>query len=341
MSTVPFFRSQRSGGLGLVGDIGGTNARFALADLGSARPRLISPRTFQCERFATAEDAIDAYLDMLGAGRPRSAVIAVAGPVKDGEIAFTNGSWRLSERALAARGFKSASLINDFAALALGVAGLGADERQTIGPSVDAAAGETIAVIGAGTGFGVGAVVWAGEQPIALTTEGGHASFAPNDEVESELLKILRARFGRVSIERILSGPGLQNLYSGLAEYYGAPAEAPAPEEITRQALSGEDHCSRETLDRFCAVFGSVAGDIALSFGALGGVYLAGGIAPDIIQHLQSSQFRRRFEAKGRFEDYMRQIPTGVVTQPHAALLGAAEHLRRLTAGRTPSPVAT
>jgi glucokinase len=330
MSTVAYSAGEANGALGLVGDIGGTNARFALADLSSPCPRLISPRTFVCDRFASAYAAIDTYLTASGGPRPQAAVIAVAGPVTGGEISFTNGAWRLSEQALVANGFSTARLINDFAALALGAAALGPEERRPIGPTAAAGAGETIAVVGAGTGFGVGAVVWDGGRPFALTTEGGHASFAPDDEIEDEVLAVLRRRFGHVSIERLLSGPGLQNLYGALADCYGAPTEPPEPEEITRQALAGEDPRSLETLDRFCAIFGSVAGDFALSFGARGGVYLAGGIAPAIQEHLQNSDFRRRFEAKGRFEGYMRTIPTSIILQPHAALIGAAEQLRRL-----------
>lgn len=259
-------------------------------------------------------------------------MIAVAGPVTGGETSFTNGAWRLSEGALAAHGFSAARLINDFAALALGAAALGPDERCLVGPEATAHAGETIAVVGAGTGFGVGAVVWDEGRPFALTTEGGHASFAPDNEIEDEVLAILRRRFGHVSVERLLSGPGLQNLYGALADCYGAPTQPPEPEEITRQALAGEDPRCIETLDHFCAIFGAVAGDFALSFGARGGVYLAGGIAPVIQEHLLASDFRRRFEAKGRFEGYMRAIPTSIILEPHVALIGAAEQLRRMGA---------
>ncbi len=328
------------GALGLVGDIGGTNARFAVTDLGSWPLRIISPRTFPCARFESAEAAIDGYLHQLGRQRPRSAVIAVAGAVSGGEMSFTNGAWSLSEQTLISQGFSTARLINDFAAVALGAAAVSAEEWQTIGPELPPAKGKTIAVMGAGTGFGVAALVRDGERSLVMTTEGGHASFAPSDAVEMEILKILQRRFGRVSIERVLSGPGLRNLYSALAEYHGAPAEAPSPEEIARQAECGEDHYSVETLDRFCAIFGSVAGDFALGYGALGGVYLAGGIAPNILNHLAKSQFRKRFEQKGRFRAYMSKIPTGVILQPHAALLGAAEQLRRLSEARSAQSLA-
>lgn len=326
-----------TGPLALVGDIGGTNARFALTDLSAGRPLIVSPRTFLCTEFDSAEAAIDRYLGALGRGRPRSAVIAVAGPVSRGAASFTNGVWSLSEQILTAHGFSTACLINDYAALALGAAGLVGEERQEIGPAIAAPTGETIAVIGAGTGFGVAGLAWDEGRPVAITTEGGHASFAPNDQIEVELLRILRARFGHVSIERMLSGPGLRNIYSALAELDGAPAEAPSPEDITTQALAGEDHLAVETLDRFCAIFGAAAGDIALTLGARGGVFLAGGIAPKILQRLQSGSFRRRFEAKGRFASYLQAIPTRVIVQPHAALLGAAEQLRRMQSNHSES----
>jgi glucokinase len=316
--------------LALVGDIGGTNARFALADLAAGPGAIAAPRTFLCQQFETAEAAIERYLAETGRPRPHAALIAVAGPVSGGEAVFTNGAWRLSASSLEDRGFRYARLINDYAALALAAPALEGDDRQAIGRPCPGVARETVAVIGAGTGFGVSALTWDEGRAIAVSSEGGHAAFAPSDEVEAGLLEILRRRFGRVSIERLLSGPGLCNLYAALTELEGAPTAPPTPAEITALAMSGEDHWAVQTLERFCAIFGSVAGDIALTLGARGGVYLAGGIAPRILPALQASQFRKRFEAKGRFEGYMRQIPTHVILQPHAALIGAAEQLRRL-----------
>lgn len=323
------YDSRREAAMALVGDIGGTNARFALTDLAAHRPRIISPRAFLCGEFSSAEAAIERYLAEVGRPRPRTAGIAVAGPVSGGHAAFTNGAWRLSADSLRSHGFSGARLINDYAALALAAPGLAGEDRHPVGPEQPFTPGETVAVIGAGTGFGVSGLAWDGARPVAVASEGGHAGFAPCDEVEAGVLEILGRRFGRVSIERVLSGPGLRNLYGALTELAGAPCEPPSPATITALALAGEDHWAVETLQRFCAIFGSVAGDIALTLGARGGVYLAGGIAPRILEPLQKSQFRKRFEAKGRFEAYLRQIPTFVILHPYAALLGAAEQLRR------------
>ena len=317
--------------LALVGDIGGTNARFALSDLAGGGG-LIAPRSYPCAEVASLEDAIEDYLKSAGATpRPATAMIAVAGPVTDGAITFTNGGWTLSEAGLGRRGFVSAKLINDFAALALAAGRLGGADVVDLGPGHSSHPGDSIAVVGAGTGFGAAALVRDGRAEMATATEGGHVSFAPVDEVEIEILSILARRFGRVSLERLLSGVGLQNLYGALAEISGRPdlAEAaPEPATITARALAGDDALCVQAVERFCAILGSAAGDFALAYGARGGVYVAGGVAPRILPLLQVSRFRERFEAKGRFKDYMATIPTRVVVHPFAALLGAERAIR-------------
>lgn len=189
----------------------------------------------------------------------------------------------------------------------------------------------TIAVIGPGTGFGASALVRGGGQVIAMATEGGHASFAPDDDVEREILRVLAAEFAHVSVERVLSGPGLKTLHGALNAIDGISESIEDPAEITERALRGETPFAR-TLDRFCAILGSVAGDFALYYGARSGVYIAGGIAPSILPILERSAFRRRFEAKGRFQSYLSAIPTNVIVHEHAAFLGAAEFARQLAA---------
>ncbi|MFI4973041.1 MAG: glucokinase, partial [Caulobacterales bacterium] len=158
----------------------------------------------------------------------------------------------------------------------------------------------------------------------AIATEGGHAAFAPGDAVEIEVLRLLGRRFGRVSIERILAGSGMANLRWALGRAAGGEPPELAPEEIVRRAQAGGDALCSETLARFCGIYGSVAGDFALTYGARGGVFLGGGIAPGILEPLRASEFRKRFEAKGRFTGYMAAIPTRVITHPYATLLGAA-----------------
>lgn len=301
----------------LVGDIGGTNARFGLARAGGAKVEAI--REYHVADFPQAADAIAAYLKAVSVSPP-AAAIAVAGPVIEGEIDFTNSDWVLSETGLRDMGFKQARLINDFAALALAAPRMSGRDLHRLGPERAAEAGGTVVVLGPGTGFGVSALAHGAPVP----SEGGHAAFAPGDEIEDEILRLLRARHGRVSIERILSGPGICSLHRCLAAIDGREVEADDPAAITAAALAG-DAASLATLMRFCGILGAVAGDLALTFGATGGVYVAGGIPPRILEILDASTFRQRFEDKGRFQAYLDRIASQVIVHPHAALVGAAQ----------------
>jgi glucokinase len=314
---------------GLVGDIGGTNARFALAVPSDGRPEFAEFRGYQCADYACVDEALEAYFKQLDGPRPKTAVIAVAGPVVEGSISFTNLGWRMTERDLAkSLGFDRITLINDYAALALAAPVLGEDDARRIGPAVAGHPNSTLAILGAGTGFGASALVRDGAREAVLTTEGGHIAFAPTGALEVEIWRILSHRFGRVSVERILSGPGLMNLYSALVEIEGRGHPCITPDEVTRRADDGEALALR-AVNIFCEILGSVAGDFALAYGAQGGVFVAGGVAPHFLAHLERSAFRDRFEAKGRFESYLSAIPTRVVTHPQAALLGAGRALLR------------
>lgn len=308
----------------LVGDVGGTNVRFALVEPNGEGLVLTDPKGFTRTDFPSLEAAIDHYLAEQGGDRPAGAVIAVAGPVTDGAAALTNGGWTMSEAGLRAHGLRAARLINDYAALSLSLPRLEAGDLGLIGEALPDPSG-TAVLLGAGTGLGAGALVRDGEGEAVAVTEGGHIAFAPYDDLEIELLRSLAARFGRVSLERILSGPGLTNLHRALAEVRGVAAGALEPKEIVRRATVGDDALCVETLDRFCAIYGSAAGDFALAFGATGGVYLGGGIPPRILERLRTSDFRARFEAKGRFDRYNAPIATCVILHPHAALIGAAD----------------
>ncbi|MDB5430043.1 MAG: glucokinase [Caulobacter sp.] len=310
--------------LRLVGDVGGTNVRFALVDLASAEPRLVDPRGFLCADFPTLEAAIERYLaERPQATRPDSAVIAVAGPVTDGAANLTNGRWEMSEAALLKRGFASARLINDYCALALAVRRLSPADLGVIGPDHPADAG-SVAIVGAGTGLGVGALIRDGDSEAVAVTEGGHIAFAPGDDTEAEILHHLAGRYGRVSLERILSGPGLVNLRWALGRIRGVETPPLEPPQIVERAGAGGDPLCAETLARFCEIYGAACGDFALSFGATGGVYLGGGIPPRILDALRAGGFRARFEAKGRFKPYTARINTQVILYPYAALLGAS-----------------
>lgn len=308
----------------LVGDVGGTNCRLALARCVDGRVVLDDPQTYQCRDFPRAEDAIERYRAARACdGRLAAIVIAVAGPVRDGAVQATNMHWALTENSLEAHYARQARLINDYTALALSVAHLGPGDLRLIGPDPAAEPGGTIAVVGAGTGFGASALRGQTGDRGALSGEGGHIAFAPTSDIEVEILRVLLRRFGRVSIERLLSGPGIINLYDALVEIEGAQRTPRRAEDIVGAAATGDLLCSR-VLDRFCSIYGAVAGDFALIYGARGGVYLGGGIAPAIAERLAMSRFRVAFESKGRLAGYAAAIPTRIIMHPFPALVGAA-----------------
>lgn len=314
---------------GLVGDVGGTNARFALID---SAGHIRNPRSFPCKDYASLSDIIAEYIDTTaGKKPPPKAVIAVAGPVVDGEIEFTNLNWTVSEGDLLAQfEFEAIDLINDFAAQALACPRLEGPDLRILGPGPSRGAHDCpLVALGAGTGFGVAALARSDRGDIAIPTEGGHAGFAPSDEVEVEVWRRLNAKFGRVSIERLLSGQGLYAVYSTLAALDGKAATLADEMAVTREGLVG-DPLASAALDRFGGMLGAVAGDLALTYGARGGVYVSGGIAPRIAERLASGIFRRRFEDKGRLADYVRDIPTFLVVHPYPAIVGAARQLEQM-----------
>jgi glucokinase len=314
--------------VGLVGDVGGTNARFALVD---TEGRVRNLHVCEAKHYASLTDIIAEYLKRtVGARRPPRAVIAVAGPVLDGEIEFTNLAWQVSEGdLLAAFEFEAVKLINDFAGQALACPLLTADDLRPLGPPLRGASDCPMVVLGAGTGFGVAGLARGDRGDLALATEGGHAAFAPSDEVEYAAWKRLKAEHGRVSIERLLSGRGLHDLYLTLAEMRGTQAFL-TDERAVMEAGNAGDELASETLDRFCGILGSVAGDLALTFGARGGVFISGGIAPRMSERLAGGAFRERFEAKGRLKPYLEQIPTSLVLHPYPAIIGAARELETM-----------
>jgi glucokinase len=314
--------------VGLVADVGGTNARFALVDDAG---RIRFPRSYLCREYGSLAAIIEEYLEhVAGKNRPPRAAIAVAGPVIDGEIEFTNLDWRVSEvELLAAFDLEAVSLLNDFAAQALAAPRLAPEDLRTIGPTSRGAEFDPIVVLGAGSGFGVAGLARTERGDVAISTEGGHAGFSPYDEVEAEIWKRLRAKYGRVSIERLLSGPGMYDIYLSLCEQAGRGPEL-ADEKMVLEASSADDALAVAAVERFCAIFGSAAGDFALAYGARGGVYISGGIAPRMLDRLAGGPFRSRFEDKGRLCDFVRDIPTAVIIHPYPALVGAARRLAQL-----------
>lgn len=315
--------------VGLVGDVGGTNARLALIDTAG---HIRHPRIFPCKDYPSLTEVIDEYINTTaGKKRPPKAVIAVAGPVVDGEIEFTNIDWTVSEvDLLSTFEFEAVDLINDFAAQALACPRLEGPDLRGIGPELGRGAHDCpLVALGAGTGFGVAALARGERGDIAISTEGGHAGFAPSDEVELEIWRRLNAKFGRVSIERLLSGSGLYEVYRTLADLGSKVAVLPDEMAVTREGLVG-DPLAAAALDRFGGMLGAVAGDLALTYGARGGVYVSGGIAPRMAERLAAGPFRRRFEDKGRLSDYVRSIPTFLVLHPYPAIVGAARQLEQM-----------
>ncbi len=251
------------------------------------------------------------------------------------EVRLTNARWRVAIRDLnAAFGFDPVILVNDFAAIAWAVPRLAAPDLVKIGGGRPVARAPA-AVIGPGTGLGMAGIVSINGQRWVLETEGGHATMAAADDRESALLDRLRRRHGHVSVERVVSGGGLVNLYQALAEARGSPAPARTPAEITHEALAGSCPVSLEALNTFCAMLGTAAGNLALTLGARGGVFLAGGIVPRMVPFFAASAFRSRFEAKGRYRDYLTAIPTWVIVHPDPGFLGLLSLLER---GRQGAP---
>ncbi len=306
----------------LVGDIGATNARFGLV---SPQRELLHTRTYPCESYPTIDEAIAAYLDERGdLPMPRQGAIAIASAITGDQVAMTNHPWSFSIQALKSHlGFDRLEVINDFTAVALALPNLGEADLFRVGGG-EAAFGAPMAVLGPGSGLGVSGLIPCGAGRAALTGEGGHATMAPASDRESAVLDRMRRHFDHVSGERVLSGPGLVNIYNTLAALDGVPSLGYTPAQITDLASRGSDPMCVETLSLFCAMLGTAAGNLALTLGARGGVFIAGGIVPRLGPAFAHSPFRERFEAMGRFRDYMAAIPTAVITNRLPAFVGCA-----------------
>ena len=325
---APLFASD--GPIGLVADIGGTNSRFALAGLDQGGAILTAFRQDMVNAdHASLEACVTAYLDALGAApRPTMAAFGVASPVAGDLVRLTNRDWSFSTQALKARfGWSRFRVVNDFAAIGYALAGLGPEDwRPLAGVAWPTALPAVVSLVGPGTGFGVGAVVRGTSETLVLATEGGHASYSPVDGLEIELLAALLRRFPRVSNERLLSGPGLENLYAALGEVRGRSVATPAAPQILARALSGADPLSVECVERFCLILGGAMGDVALVHGAQA-VAIGGGIAPRMLGFLDTALVRARFEAKGRAQKVLQAVPIALIAHPEPGLLGAARLL--------------
>lgn len=311
----------------LVGDIGGTNARFALIEAPGSAPEAL--RTLSCAAFAGPADIIDHYLAENALPRPRWCAFGIANPVDGDSIHMTNRDWAFSIEALRERlGLDHLQVLNDFAALALALPALGNSDLTRVGGG-SAIAGRAIGLLGAGTGLGVSGLVPCDGDYVPIESEGGHVTLPAANAHEAELIAVLARRTPHVSAERALSGPGLVALYEAEAAVRGERADAPSATEITSRALDGSSPLCAAAVDSFCAFFGTVAANLALTLGARGGVYIGGGIVPRLGAYFARSPFRERFEQKGRFSDYLARIPTLVIHAPYAGLTGAARALEQ------------
>ena len=313
--------ADRLNGLRLIADIGGTNARFAIAQGGHYSDLKHVP----VSKYASLHDAIRDYLDQLPRDeRPMEAAIDVAGPVTGDKITLTNLGWSFSISELKQKlGLRSLRVFNDFAATAMAVPYLPANDCFLVGPSCPDAQGP-IGIIGPGTGLGVGSLVPSGGGWALVPGEGGHVTLPATTEAEDRIIAVLRKRWDHVSAERVLSGSGLVNLYEAICTIEDVAPQKLSPADVTDHAINKTDAICVKAFAHFCEMLGTVAGDLALTIGATGGVYIAGGILLRFKKAFAASGFRARFESKGRFRDWLQTVPTRLILEESPALLGLA-----------------
>ena len=312
-------------------DIGGTHARFALAEVASGKVcSLGEPVTLKTAEHASFQTAWEAFAAMQGSPLPRAAAIAIACPIKGDVLQLTNNPWIIRPAMIPEKlGVDAHVLVNDFEAVGHAVAQVSpADLHHICGPDMPLPAYGAISIVGPGTGLGVAQLFRSEGQYHIIATEGGHVDFAPLDVIEDAVLADLRKRFRRVSVERIVSGPGLAAIYEVLARLEGRTVPQRDDKELWQAALAGTDSIAAAALDRFCLSLGAIAGDYALAHGPTA-VVIAGGVGLRLRDHLPRSGFAERFAAKGRFETMMRSIPVKLITHPQPGLFGAAAAFAR------------
>jgi len=312
----------------LIADIGGTNARFALLEEDNQTP--IEIKSLACSDYSSVVDAIHAYLDSISFVRPDNGVIAVATAVTDDHLKLTNNNWQFSiEETRKALGFGHLKVINDFTALSLAVPHLSPNQYTKIndGDEVEVKSGVK-AVIGPGTGLGVSAVMPNNDIWLPLESEGGHVSYGPLNEREAQVIEIIKNEMDHVSAETLVSGAGLSLLYKTISILEGKDINTFGAEEISRNALDQSCPIAHEALSMFCEILGTVAGNLALTIGSRGGVYIGGGIVPKNLDFFTASNFLERFEQHGRFTRYLRDIPIYVITEEYPAFAGVASALK-------------
>ncbi len=321
----------RTSQIGLVADIGGTNARFALARRASDGTLSLDHRQdLAAEDFQTLALCLQAYLEGLDPGlRPTQAAFGVACPITGDQVKLTNRDWSFSIEGLKQTfGLERLEVVNDFTAIGHSIGALTAKDVESLpGPAWPERLTGVVSIVGPGTGLGVGGRMLTKDgAEVILASEGGHVSFAPIDGLEIEILRLLLGKFPRISNERILSGPGLGHLYEALSEIRGTAKTSPGAPAILEAALLGSDPLAVEAVERFCLILGSVLSDVALIHGA-SAVAIAGGMAPRMTPFLNTAAVRSRFEAKGRSQHLLTTLPIALIRHPQPGLLGAANLL--------------
>ena len=312
--------------LSVVVDLGGTNIRLAVCELITGE--LTQLKTFPCAEFTSLEDVLVQYFESLDEDVSHLC-IAIASALDGDYVAMLNLHWAFSIRALKQKlCLTSFYVINDYTAISLALPFLLPSDKIKIGGGEVQPNGVT-AVFGPGTGLGVSHIIHIADKWISLEGEGGHVSFTPNTQEQSDILAHLQAKFGHVSAERVLSGQGLVNIYQSLSELSDSLIQFDHPKNILQAGLANECPIARKSLDIFCQVMGSFAGNIALNLNCTGGVYIAGGIVPRFISFFEQSAFRRYFEEKGRVKGMLKKIPTFLITKDNPGLLGASVYLRQ------------
>ena len=320
----------------ICGDIGGTKTRLAIIGVDGSRLQIEREHTYASRDFAMFEELLDEFIH--GSDTPARAAFGIAGPVQGRVVQTTNLPWHIDADALQAKfGFQYCALLNDLEATAAGLPALGNNDLLTLHAGAPNASGNQ-AVIAAGTGLGEAGLFWDRRRYHPFPTEGGHASFSPGNDMEIALLKHLLQRFGHVSWERIVSGPGLVNLHEFLCQYHGAPLPSwlqnemrhgDAAAAIAEAALNERDELCVDALDWFVRLYGAEAGNLALKVMAQGGLYLGGGIAPKILPRLQNGGFLDNFFSKGRMRTLLERIPVNVILNDRVALYGPALHISK------------
>ena len=310
----------------LVGDVGGTNCRLALCALDSGE--ISQSKTFSGLDYDSLEAVVREYLAQQHQD-VEDACIAIACPITGDWVAMTNHTWAFSIAEMKKNlGLQHLEVINDFTAVSMAIPMLKEDNLLQFGGK-KAQDGKPAVIYGAGTGLGVAHLIHANNQWLSLPGEGGHVDFAPNSEEEDIILEQLRTELGHVSAERILSGPGLVNLYRAIVKSDNRVPENFRPKDVTELALTDENLDCRRALSLFCVIMGRFGGNLALNMGTFGGVYIAGGIVPRFLEFFKASGFRAAFEDKGRFKDYLMDIPVFLITHDQPGLLGAGAYLRQ------------